>query len=73
MNRSAMVAGDVLPDGVHQVRLAEPDTAVHEQRVVGAPRCLGDGARGGVGELVRGADDEGVEGVALVQTGDALG
>ena len=61
------VLHDVLPDGVHQVRLAEADAAVDEERVVGQRRRLGDGAAGRVGELVRRADDEGVEGVARVQ------
>ena len=55
---------DVVPDRVHQVRLAESHAAVDEQRVVGPRRRLGDGAAGGVRELVRGSDDEGVEGVA---------
>ena len=31
-----IVLKHVLPDGVHQVRLAQPDAAVDEQRVVGA-------------------------------------
>ena len=34
------VAGDVLPDRLHQVRLAQSDPAVNEKRVVGA--CAGD-------------------------------
>ena len=54
---------------MHQVRLAEPDAAVDEQRVVGARGCLGDGAAGGVRELVGRADDEGVERVAGIQAG----
>ena len=40
-----------------QVRLPESDTAIDEQRVVRQRRCLGDGARGGVGELVARSDD----------------
>ena len=54
-------------DRVHEMRLAEPDAAVEEERVVGAGRRFGDGAGRGVRELVRGADDEGVEGEARVQ------
>ena len=63
----------VLPDGVHQVRLAESHAAVDEQRVVGAGRRLGDGAAGRVGELVRRADDEGVERVAGVEAAERGG
>ena len=57
----------VVACGVQQVGLAEPGLAPDEQRVVGARRRLGDGEGGGVGEPVRGADDEGVEGVAPVE------
>jgi hypothetical protein len=43
---------------VHQVRLAEPDAAVEEQRVeAGLGRPLRDAARAGMGEFVRLADD----------------
>ena len=56
-----------MADGLHQVGLAEPGGAVDEERVVGLAGRLGDGVRGGGGELVRLADDEGVEGVALVE------
>ena len=64
----ALLAGqDVVADGVHQVRLAESDAAVDEERVVGLRGDLGDGAGGGVGELVRGADDEALEGVLGVE------
>src|SRR6185436_2425239 len=50
-----------------QVRLAETDTAVDEERVVGLRRKLGDGLAGGLRELVGRADDEGIENVARVQ------
>ena len=53
----------IVPDRVHQVRLAEPHPTVNEQRIVGARGGLGDGAAGGMRELVRAANDEGVEGV----------
>ena len=45
-------------DGVHQVGLAHPDAAVDEQRVVAARRSGRDRLRGGVRELVAGADHE---------------
>ena len=54
-------------DGLHQVRLAESHAAVQEQRIVGFRWLLGDGDGRGVGELVRRADNEFVEGVARVQ------
>ena len=57
----------VVADRVEQVGLAEPGGPVDEQRVVGPARALGDRQRGGVGEAVRRADDELVEGVAGVQ------
>ena len=54
-------------DGLHQVGLAEPGGTVDEERVVGLARRLGDGVGRGGRELVGLADDEGVEGVALVE------
>ncbi len=53
-----------MPDRVHQVRLAETDAAVDEQRVVRPRRRLRHRAAGRMRELVRRTDDEGVEGVA---------
>ena len=60
-------AAHVVPDRVQQVGLAEPGVAVDQQRVVGLARRLGDGDRGGVGEPVGRADDEGLEDVLRVQ------
>ena len=62
-----MVLHHVLADRVHQVRLAETDTAVDEQRVVGAAGILRDLNRGGLGELVALAFDEAVEGEVRIQ------
>ena len=67
----AIVLQHVLPDRVHQVRLAQPHAAVDEQRVVRARRRLRDRAAGRVRELIRRADDEGVEGVAGIEAGRA--
>ena len=68
MSRSRrVVLQHVLPDGVHQVGLAESDAAVDEERVVGARRRFRHRAAGRVRELVRRSDDEGVERVARVQ------
>ena len=54
---------------MHQVGLAEPDAAIKEQRVEraepdGRDGGLGDAPGGGMGELVRLADDEMIEGEA---------
>ena len=67
----AIVPQHVVPDRVHQVGLAQTHPAVDEQRVVRARRRFRDRAAGRVRELVRRADDEGVEGVAGVQPGRA--
>ena len=58
---------DGVTDGVHQVGLAEPDTAVDEQRVVGDPRVVADLDGGRPGDLVGLALDEGIEGKLRVQ------
>ena len=53
---------------MHQMGLAEPDTAIQEQRVEAvARRPLGDPARAGIGEFVGLADHERVEGEARVE------
>ena len=65
--RALLVADDVLADGVQQMRLAQADAAVEEQRVVGLAGRLGDGQGGGVGKVVVVADDEGVEGVLGIE------
>ncbi len=61
----------LMPDGVQQVRLAEPDTAVDEERVVRARWQLGDGLGCGLSELIRRPDNERVEHVPGVQPFDA--
>jgi hypothetical protein len=43
-----VAALDLVTDGVQQVRLAEADAAVEEERVVAVRGALGDGARRGV-------------------------
>ena len=64
----AIVPEDVLPDRVHQMRLSQSHAAVDEQRVVRSRRRLGDRAARRMRELIRGADDEGVEGVAGIES-----
>jgi hypothetical protein len=56
-----------LGDRLHQVGLAQPGGAVNEEWVVGLAGGLGRGVAGRGRELVRLADDEGVEGVTLVE------
>ena len=65
--RAFLVAGDVLADGVQQMGLAQADAAVKEKRVVGFAGRLGDGQRGGVGEIVVVADDKRVERVLGIE------
>jgi hypothetical protein len=52
---------DLVRDRMHQMRLAEPDAAVDEQRVVGLARISGDLDRRRLRELVALALDEAVE------------
>ena len=66
-HRATAAPAEVLPDRVHQVRLAEPGLAVEEQRVERHRAALRDAARGIVGDLVGLTDDEAVEGVARVE------
>src|SRR5262249_8804264 len=56
-----------MSDGVKQVRLAQPHAAIEEKGVVGLPRRLGYGLRGGVRELVATANDKGRKGVARIE------
>ena len=51
-------------DGLHQVSLAQPDAAVQEERVVRLGRLVSHRQRGGVGELIGGANHKGLKGVA---------
>ena len=63
MRALGALAVDAVGDGVHQVRLAEAGAAADEERVVAAPAAARGRDGRGVGELVRGADDEAREGV----------
>ena len=49
---------DVLADRLHQVRLAESDAAVNEERVVGARGRLRDRETGGVRDFIVRTDHE---------------
>ena len=60
-------AEDGVPDGVHQVGFAQAGVAIDEQRIVGLRGGLGHGEGRGVGHLVVGADDEGLERVTGVE------
>ena len=57
----------LVADGVEEMGLAEADPAVDEERVVGARGQLRHRLARGLRELVRGADDEGVECIARVE------
>ena len=56
--RARVALADQVADRVHQVRLAEADAAVDEQRVVGRAGILRDLVRRGLGEVVALALDE---------------
>ena len=65
--RSFVERAGVVADGMEQVRLSQPRSAIDEQRVVGASRLFGDRDGRRVCETVAGADDEGVEDVLVVE------
>jgi hypothetical protein len=67
-----LAALDLVADGLHEMGLAHADAAVKEEGVVGLGRALRDGLGGGGGELVAGADDEGIELVARVELGGGV-
>ncbi len=58
---------DLTPDGVQQMGLSQADPAVQEERVVALRGRLRHRTAGRVGELIRVADDEGLEDVAWVE------
>ena len=63
---------DLVADRLHQVRLAHPDAAIQEQRVVGLRGPLGHSLAGRMGKLVAAADHECVKGVAWIQLRRAI-
>src|SRR5215470_4058037 len=62
-------AADLMSHRVEEVRLPQADSTVDEEWIVGARRQLGHRLAGGLGELIRVADDEGVERVADGEAG----
>ena len=66
--RPFFVSHDILPDGLQQMRLAQPHAAVEKQRVVRFPRCLCDRQRRSVRKTVVVADNEGVECVSRIES-----
>src|SRR5688500_16492969 len=67
------VLGDIPGDRLQEVSLPETRSAVDEEWVVRLRGGFGDRKRGRVGEAVRGADHEGVEGVLRIQAFGAPG
>ena len=65
--RRRLALEHLLADGLQQVRLAQPDAAVDEQRVVRLARLLGDGDARGVRQAVARAGDEVLERVIRVE------
>ena len=67
MRGVGLLLEDLLADGLQQVRLAQADAAVDEERVVRLAGLLGDGDAGGVRQAVAGAGDEVLEDVIGVE------
>ena len=63
-----------MPDGLHEVGLAEARAAVNEEGIVADAGLFGDRLASGVGELVVVPYDEAGEGVSGIEAGafDAL-
>ena len=61
-----VVLFDLLADGVDQVGLAQPRPPVDKEGVVAVGGVAGHRPAGGVGELVAGTHDEGIEGVGVL-------
>ena len=62
-----LLGPNVLADGLHQVGLAKTDTAINEQRVVGARGRLRHGESGGMRNFVVRTDHERFEGIPWVE------
>jgi len=60
----------IVASRVQKVRFPQARAPRDEQGVEGGAGRLGHGERGGVGEAVRGADDEGLEGVLGIEVGE---
>ena len=58
VDRYLVLRGGGVPDGVEEMRLAEADAGVEEERVVAPPRVFGHGQGRRVGQVVRLAHDE---------------
>src|SRR5690348_14311642 len=57
---------DLLADGVQQMRLAQSDAAIEEERVIGLARLLSHPLGGCMGELAARTDNKRLEGIFLV-------
>lgn len=65
--QARVLAQGRMPDGVHQVRLAQTRSSVDVKRVIGLGRVLGHRDSRGVGELIAVSDNEIVERIVRVQ------
>ena len=54
-------------DGMHQVGLAQPNAAIKKQRIKGHGPAFGHATGGGMGQFVRLADNEPIEGKTRIQ------
>src|SRR5262245_61563760 len=64
-----MALGETVTDGLEEVRFPEPHAPVDEQRVIRDDGRLRDRQAGGLGKLIRGADDECLEAVTGIEVG----
>ena len=61
------LAENGVPDGVHEMGLAQTHASVNEERIVGARGRIGDGLARRLGELIVRSHDKGVETIARVE------
>ena len=57
---------DVIPDGMHRVRLSQTGIAVKEQRIIGFSGGFRDSERGSLCQVIILADHKGVKGVPCI-------
>lgn len=70
---SPLMLGHKMADGMEQVRLAQSDAAIQEERVVGLAWLLRHSQGGGAGEIVIAANHEGIKGVVGIEARIVLG
>ena len=64
-----LFADDFVADGLHKVGFTEASATVEKERIIFLTWVVSDRSRSSIGEVVTGADDEVIEGVAGVEVG----